>query len=198
MLSNAAHSNDYGKTDNKDDNKNKSSNSNSPIVAIHDDNTKKDKDKDKNKDKDDDKKKNSSSDITKSKTKKAIGARKINKKDRYLTQEKGGEIITTKDGVLIPLEPGDGVIPAQLTQKLFEMARDYPNLPNMPMVDVPQIPVSGSKTNVNISYGSLLTVNGNVDKEALPGLKQILKESYEYTSRRLAQDAQKSGLRKRY
>ena len=51
--------------------------------------------------------------------KRAIGSRNINKKDKYLTQENGGEIITTKDGVLIPLEAGDGVIPARLTQKLF-------------------------------------------------------------------------------
>jgi len=128
--------------------------------------------------------------------KKATGSRGINRKGRYLTQEKGGEIITTKDGVLIPLEPGDGVIPSRLTQKLFEMAQAYPNLPGMGTVEVPQIPVSGSKTNVNVSYGSLLTINGNVDKEALPGLKEILKQSYEYTVRKISADMVRGGMRK--
>lgn len=32
-------------------------------------------------------------------------------------------------------------------------------------------------------YDSLLTVEGNVDKDALPGLEDILKRSYEYTSK---------------
>lgn len=134
----------------------------------------------------------------KKKKKKAIGSRNINKKDKYLTQENGGEIITTKDGVLIPLEAGDGVIPARLTQKLFQMARNYPNLPNSPSVDVPNIQASGNRFSTTITYGSLLTVNGNVDKEVLPELKQILKQSYEYTQKRMAQDAQKAGMRKRY
>lgn len=62
--------------------------------------------------------------------KKATGTKKINKEDIYTTQERGGEIITTKDGVLIPLKAGDGVVPAQLTEKLFEMARNYPDLPS--------------------------------------------------------------------
>ena len=95
---------------------------------------------------------------------KATGSRSINKNDRYLTQELGGEIITTKDGVLIPLEAGDGVIPAQLTKNLFEMARNYPNLPGTEMVQIPNLPNSGMKQNITVTYGSLLTVNGNVDK----------------------------------
>ena len=137
-------------------------------------------------------------DKKKKKKKKARGSLSINKRDDYLTQEKGGEIITTKNGVLVPLDAGDGVIPAQLTKKLFEMAREYPNLPNTNPADLPTIQASGNRFNTTITYGSLLTVNGNVDKEALPGLKQILKESYEYTQKRMAQDAQKAGLRKRY
>ena len=122
----------------------------------------------------------------------------VNKNDIYLTQEDGGEIITTKDGVLIPLKAGDGVIPAQLTEKLFSMARDYPAMPNTANVELPNIQSSGTKTNLTVTYGSLLTVNGNVDKEVLPSLKTILQESYSYTQKRLAQDAQKAGMRKGY
>ena len=122
-----------------------------------------------------DKKNKNKDNKNKSKSKKkATGSRGINKKGRYLTQENGGEIITTKDGVLIPLEPGDGVIPSRLTQKLFEMAQAYPNLPGMGTVEVPQIPVSGSRSNVTVQYGSLLTINGSVTEETLPKLKTIL------------------------
>ena len=130
--------------------------------------------------------------------KKKIGSRSINKNDRYMTQEAGGEIITTKDGVLIPLKAGDGVIPSQLTEKLFEMARAYPNLPGASNVELPNIQSAGSKSNVTVTYGSLLTVNGNVDKDILPDLKTILQESYAYTQKKLAQDALKGGMRKNY
>lgn len=122
----------------------------------------------------------------------------INKDDIYMTQENGGEIITTKEGVLIPLKAGDGVIPAQLTEKLFELAREYPETPSVGQVEIPNLTSSGTKQNVTVTYGSLLTVNGNVDKEVLPNLKTILQESYEYTQKKLAQDAQKAGMRKRY
>jgi len=108
-----------------------------------------------------------------------------------LTQEKGGEIITTKDGVLVPLNAGDGVIPANLTDKLFRMAMDYPNIGQT--VALPEM--KPAETNVTVSYGSLLTVNGNVDKDALPGLQDILKQAYQYTSKQLAIDAKKAGMR---
>ena len=104
------------------------------------------------------------------KKKKATGTRYA-QKGLTLTQEKGGEIITTKDGVLVPLKAGDGVIPANLTDKLFRMAMDYPNIGQT--IALPEM--KPAETNVTVSYGSLLTVNGNVDKEALPGLQDILK-----------------------
>ena len=120
----------------------------------------------------------------------------INKDDIYMTQENGGEIITTKDGVLIPLEAGDGVIPAQLTEKLFQMAREYPSAPNAANIELPTIQSSGTNSTVNVSYGSMLTVNGNVDREVLPDLKTILQESYSYTQKRLTTDALKGGMRR--
>lgn len=110
-----------------------------------------------------------------------------------LTQQRGGEIITTKDGVLVPLKAGDGVIPNKLTNNLFQMAKAYPNLPGATL----NIPKSSSSNNVNVSFGSMLTVNGSVDREVLPELKQILKQSYEYTKNQMTKDAKLSGLRTR-
>ena len=128
--------------------------------------------------------------VNRKKKKAATGTRHA-QKGMTLTQEKGGEIITTKDGVLVPLKAGDGVIPANLTDKLFRMAMDYPNIGQT--VALPEM--KPAETNVTVSYGSLLTVNGNVDKDALPGLQDILKQAYQYTSKQLAIDAKKAGMR---
>ena len=43
-------------------------------------------------------------------------------------------------------------------------------------------------------YDSLLTVEGNVDKDALPGLEDILKRSYEYTSKQMVKELRKGGM----
>lgn len=49
---------------------------------------------------------------------------------------------------------------------------------------------------INPHYDSLLTVNGNVDKDALPDLKTILKESYKYTTQQMSIELRKTGLRR--
>ena len=46
-------------------------------------------------------------------------------------------------------------------------------------------------------YDSLLTVEGNVDKNALPGLQEMLKQSYEYTSKRMVKELCKLGMKPR-
>jgi hypothetical protein len=96
----------------------------------------------------------------------ASGTRRIGKNMSAWTQEDGTELIVRpSDGaILTPLKAGDGVIPADLTKNLFEMARNYPNLPGTEMVQIPNLPNSGMKQNITVTYGSLLTVNGNVDK----------------------------------
>lgn len=43
-------------------------------------------------------------------------------------------------------------------------------------------------------YDSLLTVEGNVDKDTLPGLEDILKRSYEYTSKQMVKELRKGGM----
>jgi len=50
---------------------------------------------------------------------------------------------------------------------------------------------------INNHYDSLLTVNGNVDRDALPGLEKLLQKSYEYTSKRMYKDAGLMGIQKK-
>ena len=44
-------------------------------------------------------------------------------------------------------------------------------------------------------YDALLNVEGNVDRDALPGLQEILEKSYQYTSKQIVKDARKVGIR---
>ena len=116
--------------------------------------------------------------------------------------EEGRELIVTSDGrVLRRLQPGDGVIPNNITENLLKMGENPAKFVQDAITQV-QTPVvnkiSSGDMNVTNHYDSLLTVNGNVDKEALPELKEILKKSYDYTVQNIAKDAAKMGFKKRF
>lgn len=116
--------------------------------------------------------------------------------------EEGRELIVTSDGrVLRRLQPGDGVIPNNITENLLKMGENPAKFVQDAITQV-QAPVvnkiSSGDMNVTNHYDSLLTVNGNVDKEALPELKEILKKSYDYTVQNIAKDAAKMGFKKRF
>lgn len=49
--------------------------------------------------------------------------------------------------------------------------------------------------NINTTYGSLLTVNGDVNRNTLPGLQAILEKSYKYTSEQLKREMRKNGTK---
>ena len=51
--------------------------------------------------------------------------------------------------------------------------------------------------NITQTYGSLLTVNGDVDKEALPELKTILNMAVAQTKKELADTMVRNGFAKR-
>ena len=55
----------------------------------------------------------------------AKGSKYISKDGTYLTQEDGAEILSTKYGLLTPLAKGDGVLPAEMTAKLYDIAANY-------------------------------------------------------------------------
>ena len=116
--------------------------------------------------------------------------------------EEGRELIVTSDGrVLRRLQHGDGVIPNNITENLLKMGENPTKFVQDAITQV-QTPVvnkiSSGDMNVTNHYDSLLTVNGNVDKEALPELKEILKKSYDYTVQNIAKDAAKMGFKKRF
>lgn len=104
-----------------------------------------------------------------------------------------GELLVRKDGAyLTPLSKGDGVIPANLTENLMKWGAIDPS---SFLVNMNKVPTANTTQNVtyNNSYDSLLTVNGNVDKDTLPELKEILKQACEYTNKFNAREARKLG-----
>ena len=104
-----------------------------------------------------------------------------------------GELLVRKDGAyLTPLSKGDGVIPANLTENLMKWGAIDPSAFLMKMGKVPTAN-NTSNTTYNNSYDSLLTVYGDVDKEALPELQEILKKACDYTNKYNAREARKLG-----
>ena len=129
-----------------------------------------------------------------------------------------------KAGRITKLEKGTGVIPNPATEKLVNMTNNLDNngnmvingrtieeyvndMANMQSIAVPDFSdVTASVVSqlegkamgnvmVENHYDSLLNVEGNVDKDALPGLEDILKRSYEYTSKQMVKEARKVGVK---
>lgn len=131
-------------------------------------------------------------------------------------------IIRKSDGAILrKLNQGDGVIPSDATRRLTMFSKNLDNNGNLSATnsaDLTQIIPTGisdanlssqmadiaknivgqnndSIGNVTISYGSLLNVEGNVDKNALPDLQTILEKSYKYNVQQTTKEARKYGLR---
>lgn len=85
---------------------------------------------------------------------------------------------------------GDAVVPKHMTDNLFTLA-DHTN---EVMDTIHSVDRSGGDTTVNNNYESLLTVNGDVDREALPRLEEILQRACEYTAKEFKKDARYMGI----
>ena len=75
------------------------------------------------------------------------------------------EMIVTKRGILIPLSPGDGVVPGDLTANLMQIAKSGALPLQMPEIKIPDINMGGQVLNstADIHFDSLIRVDGNVD-----------------------------------
>ena len=134
------------------------------------------------------------------------------------------QIPNGKGGRITKLEKGTGIIPHTATEKLMALSEQLDNngnmvingrtieeyvndMANMQSIAVPdfsdvtasvvsQLEGKGmGNVTVENHYDKFLNVEGNVDKDALPGLEDILKRSYEYTSKQMVKEARKMGKR---
>ena len=121
--------------------------------------------------------------------------------NRYTKHNNIPETIVRADGaVLTRVNKGDSVIPADFVSNLMTWGSTDPNsfsanAANVIYNSIPQNISNAGNVTVTNHYDSLLTVEGNVDKDALPGLQEILEKSYQYTSKQIVKDARKVGLR---
>ena len=131
----------------------------------------------------------------------ASGTKNVSKRQLAWTQEDGSEIIVRKsDGaILTPLEEGDGVIPNNLTNNLYEWGNYTPNDFLNGIKSFNTLPIDTNKPiSVNTKYDSLLKVEGNVDRDVLPNLQTILKESYEYTMKQQTKNLKYAGYKPKF
>lgn len=127
----------------------------------------------------------------------AKGTKGVPKDMTALTNERGNEIVVTKTGIITPLKRGDGVIPADLTERLYELALGK----KMPGVEIPPIELQNTNNiNVTQKYDSLIHIDGSADAATVQDLKNmtsdLLKKSYEYTSKQLYKGYLRSGGRR--
>lgn len=112
---------------------------------------------------------------------------KINEMGKELIIRRGGNDHTW-------LQHGDGVVPSDLTKNLFTLGANTNTI--MKSISNPGVGKTNQSMVVNNHYDSLLTVNGSVDKDALPGLQELLERSYDYTMQQAYKDAGKIGIKK--
>lgn len=107
------------------------------------------------------------------------------------------EMIYRDGSVLVPLKKDDSVIPADMVSKMMATPMEFgsfgANAANVIYNSIPQNISNAGNVTVTNHYDSLLTVEGNVDKDALPGLQKILEKSYTYTTKKLADEYGKLG-----
>lgn len=93
-------------------------------------------------------------------SKKARGDRRVNSDQIAITQEKGEEMIMYKGGLITPLHTGDTVFNHTLTERLYDMAQNYPNL-----MSVPSVTRSTDADNIAPVISCPITINGNANEQ---------------------------------
>lgn len=104
----------------------------------------------------------------------AKGTKRVGSNRIAMTNEKGREIIVTKDGWITPLEASDMVIPNDITETLIDMAERQQNYAMNGNFKMPELKVKdGSGNSVNNVYNTF-TVQGDLTRDTLPELNKIL------------------------
>lgn len=160
----------------------------------------------------------------------AGGTTRVGSSQLAWTQEEGAEIIVSPStgAVLTKINPGDSVIPNNLTENLFKWGAIDPEIVKK-CVDSMNATIANdcvSQTVRNITadsqraardmmvsvgkirsenqrpivvhYDSLLTVNGDITKETFPGVKKMCEEACKYTEKKWLRDTGLQGIRSQH
>lgn len=134
---------------------------------------------------------------------KASGARRISSNGLYWTQEGKKEewIVRPSDGaILTPLSKGDGVLPADITSKLWALAEGRMPRMQMPKLQLPDYNIVENYS-PNINIDSSIHVEGSVDAAVISDLKKfrddMCEDAYKYTSEKMYRGYMHSGGKRR-
>lgn len=107
----------------------------------------------------------------------------------------GSEVIITNRGILKQFEAGDTIFNNEQVQRLWEMSKglDMSRFINLNTSNVigslPNIVNRNEmsrKTEINMNFDTLMTIEGNVTKDALPGLEKAIDKMIPHISDKLA------------
>ena len=126
----------------------------------------------------------------------ATGTRSSSRGLHWL-DELGKEAVMTPYGRLQYLNEGSHVFTAGQTDNLWAWSKITPNI-NGAGTTTLRSGGSVSAPSITTHYDSLLTVNGNVDKDTLPDLQTLLRKSYQYTQKQMTEDMRRAGYKRKY
>lgn len=130
----------------------------------------------------------------------ATGTRSVAKTGAAWTHKDEWIVRKSDGGILTPLSKGDGVLPADITNRLYQLAQG--NLPQMQMPKM-QLPDYNIVENYspNITIDSSIHVEGSVDAAVISDLKKfrddMCEDAYRYTSEKMYRGYMHSGGRRR-
>lgn len=130
----------------------------------------------------------------------ASGTRAVKGTHVALSNEAGSEILVTKYGLISRFNPGDGVVPADMTERLYALAQSIKPGSRFGGGRIHGLRGGNGSVDVTQNYGSLINIEGSADAATVEDLKRLssslLEKSYNYTSKRITQDYVKTGGRR--
>lgn len=124
----------------------------------------------------------------------AKGTLGINKNQLALIDELGEELVVNADGNgrLSYLTKGTGVVPADLTEKIMNLALDPASALDgvIPKTRIPS--VTANNFDVNLSFDSLVHAD-NVTQDTLPELQKVIRNEFDYMMKQVNNGLKRAG-----
>ena len=133
----------------------------------------------------------------------ASGTKRVKKDETAWVNEYGTELMVspTDNAILAGIKKDTGIIPAGLTDNLFDWGKIDPAhfISSMTRKLNDRSSTGQTGTSITQYYDSLLNVEGNVDSTVVSDMEKLTqsfyKGAYEYTVKEIARDARKVGIR---
>ena len=126
----------------------------------------------------------------------ASGTKRVRGNIVGLSNESGSELLVTKHGIVSHFKPGEGVVPPDLTARLFNLAQQVKPNTALGKANINGL-TSGAGASITQNYGSLINIEGSADAATVADLKRmskdLLEKSYNYTSKRMTHDYVRTG-----